>query len=265
MRSMRHDDADPQIESALADAASVVDWPHAEGMSARVAARIAGAPRRRQWVALPRFPRLAFAIAAVLLAIVGGALAWAPARDTVADRLGLPGIDITTGSKLPPAGSWLDLGERTTPEEASARAGFRPAPPPDTLGSPQTYLLVNPWGTQITYAYPPSGSLPEVGETGVGLLISQLAGTTNDSFIRKLLNPESTLELVDVGGAAGYWIAGQSHAFVYLAPDGTFHEEAIRLAGNVLIWTRGDVTYRIESALPLDRVIEIARHLEAGR
>lgn len=252
--------AESDLERTLSELGNEVAWPAAAGLSTRVAARVSTMPpyRRRWWSSAPRF---AFATAAMLLVIAAGTLAWAPARETIADRLGLGDIEITSDHSLPPAGVELALGERVAAGDAAARAGFPVAPPLASLAGPDVYMLVNPWGAQVSYAYRPTDSLPEVGDSGVGLLVSQLQGATTDSFIRKLLGSGSTLEVVDVGGEPGYWIAGEPHGFVYLAPDGSFHEEEIRLAGNVLIWTRGDVTYRIESALPLDRVREIARDL----
>ena len=254
---------DNDLGRALSELGPLVEWPTTGDLSVRVARFVAATPQpRRRWASAP-VPRLAFALAILMLTVVGGTLAWAPAREAVADRLGLPGIDITSRDTLPPVGGQLELGERVSASDARSQAGFPVAPPPESLGAPTTWLLVHPSGAQVSYVYGQTASLPEVGETGAGLLISQLQGTTNDSFIRKLLDPGSTLEVVDTGGSAGFWIAGEPHGFMYVAPDGTFHEERIRLAGNVLIWTRGDVTYRIESALPLDRVLEIARELRA--
>lgn len=264
MRSRRAAvNADNDLDRALSGLGPLVEWPTTGDLSGRVARRVAAAPQPgRRWAWTPA-PRLAFAVAVLVLAVVGGILAWAPARETVADRLGLPGVDITSGDTVPSVGGDLELGERMAVSESQVRAGFPVVSPPESLGTPAAYLLVNQWGAQVSYAYPASTAFPEVGDTGAGLLISQLQGTTNDSFIRKLLDPGSTLEVVDIDGAAGFWIAGQPHGFMYMAPDGTFHEERIRLAGNVLIWTLSDITYRIESVLPLDRVLEIGRELHA--
>jgi hypothetical protein len=42
-------------------------------------------------------------------------------------------------------------------------------------------------------------------------------------------------------------------------PDGTIVPDTVRLAGNVLIWQRGSLTIRLESALPLRTALRIAR------
>jgi len=63
----------------------------------------------------------------------------------------------------------------------------------------------------------------------------------------------TTAKPVQVGGAPGVWIAGGRH--VVVAPP-----VPPRLAGNVLIWVRGPVTYRLEGR---DLTLERARGLAA--
>jgi hypothetical protein len=43
--------------------------------------------------------------------------------------------------------------------------------------------------------------------------------------------------------------------------NGDFVHDSSRLAGNTLIWTDGDVTYRLESALDRDEAIDLASTL----
>ena len=58
--------------------------------------------------------------------------------------------------------------------------------------------------------------------------------------------------------AHGLWIAGEQHVVYWL-------EAPPRLAGNVLLWEDGGVTYRIEGKrLTKERALELAREMAAA-
>lgn len=269
-----HDRSDANLERALTDLGEQVVWPSERDLSAGVRARLAAtpAPRSSLWSWL-RSPRSAFAagaltafllVAAVLLAAPG-------ARDAVADRIGLGGVSITADptATLPlplgELGSNLQLGDRTSLEAAARFAGYRLiAPPLRDLGDPAVvYGLDAPGGTQVSYVYGPTARLPEVGDSGVGLLVSQFPGSTNESFIRKQLGADTQVEMVAVHGAPAYWISGEPHVFVYQDANGEFQEETFRLAANVLLWEVDGITVRIESLLPLDQVLPLAESMSS--
>ena len=67
------------------------------------------------------------------------------------------------------------------------------------------------------------------------------------------------LVVLMVNGASGYWISGGVHEIIYLDPNGVPISNTLRLAGNVLLWQRGDVTLRIESSLSLEQALAVAR------
>jgi hypothetical protein len=71
----------------------------------------------------------------------------------------------------------------------------------------------------------------------------------------------TTVQLVRVGDQAAYWIEGEPHEVVITDRNGDFVHDSSRLAGNTLIWTDGDVTYRLESALDRDEAIDLASTL----
>jgi hypothetical protein len=62
-----------------------------------------------------------------------------------------------------------------------------------------------------------------------------------------------------VNGHPGFWIEGQPHELFFLDRNGQPIPQTVRLAGNVLVWQQGALLLRIESALPLDRALMIAR------
>jgi len=186
-------------------------------------------------------------------------------RSTVAHRLGIGGVEIISAPTVPippELGHELLLGSPTTLADATPRLAYVSLPPPTTLGLPDAvYLLDPPPGGQLSYVYLPRDDLPEVDATGVGVLVSQFPGTTDDTLVGKMLEGGTTLEIVRVGSATGFWIAGQPHVFMYKNAQGNVRQDTLRLASNTLIWDVGGVTVRIESNLPKDQVIDIAESM----
>jgi hypothetical protein len=83
-------------------------------------------------------------------------------------------------------------------------------------------------------------------------------------FAQKQLGPGSRTVGVEVRGANGLWITGARHEIVYRVPStDQILFKTRRLAGNVLIWEAGDVTYRLEGAKTLADARAVARNLEA--
>lgn len=255
------------LERDLRDLAHALDYPAATTIAPKVRARLNAVPEQRApfwlgWVGTPRRTLVSLAVAFVLLfALV---LAVSPGtRTTVADRLGVPGIDISNdAAPMTATGTDLALGRDVTLQYATNRAGFATVSPPLALGDPDAvFLNEQTGGTQIAYIYAPRADLPEVADTGVGLLVLQFIGETNESFIQKQLRADSTIELVSVDGKPGYWISGEPHVFFYQDFSGAIREETIRLAGNVLLWEDAGRTLRIESALNRDAAIRIAESM----
>ncbi|HEY3110272.1 MAG TPA: hypothetical protein VGL23_16045, partial [Chloroflexota bacterium] len=204
----------------------------------------------------------------LLLALLAALLAGsAEVRSAIADRLGLRGVQIghlpfvpaPTPTLVPlPVGDRLGLGERLSLEAAGARFGA-PIALPAGLGEPdEVYLREPPAGGMVSLIYRPRPGLPAAGSTGVGLLISQFRGALTPEFLGKGLGPGSRVEQV---AARTLWIEGQPHLFFYRDRGGQVRDESVRLAGNVLLWERGDLTLRLESALERDEALRIAASL----
>ncbi len=264
-------EAGEALDRALRDLGADLAYPPTPDLARRVRGRLAAGPAgpRRFW-AVPRPAPRRFALAALLLLLLGAALAaLAPGvRTAVADRLGVRGIAITYATPAPaatpaPVGTAYSLGQPLSLAEARARVSFPILLPslPD-LGAPdEVYVGEPPAGGQVALVYRARPGLPPAAETGPGLLLTQFRGGVEPAFVKKFIEPGTRLEGVSVAGAQGYWIEGRPHLFTYRDAGGRVGEERIRLAGNTLLWERGGVTFRLESALSRDEALRIAASL----
>ena len=280
---------DEQLERALRAIGDQLAYPPTPDLARSVRARLAaGPPARRSalasWFATPFVRRLALAVV-LLVALAGAVLALSPGvRNAVADRLGVPGIVIeyatpTTANAptRPPAtpatparptttpvsvGERLGLGRRATFEEARAAASFTLVLPADpSLGPPdEVYLGLPPLAGQVSLVWLPRPGLPEAPGTGVGLLITQFRAGIDGGFAKKIPSDRTIVRSVVVNGRSGYWIEGEPHSFFYDLPGGTIPERP-RLAGNVLLWEQGGITYRIEGPRTLEEALRLAGSL----
>jgi hypothetical protein len=57
------------------------------------------------------------------------------------------------------------------------------------------------------------------------------------------------------------WIRGAPHVVMFRTRSGRVQDFTTRLAGNVLVWTRGDLTLRLEGELTKKRALELARSI----
>jgi hypothetical protein len=204
--------------------------------------------------------RVALALAAVLI-LAGGA---------VAGGLLVRGVrilitpEVTTPPPSPtvsgPLGRLLFLGEEASLEEARRQVDFGVLVPTAAgLPEPVVYVDDEPPGGRVSLVYAAGPRLPETEETGVGMLLMQFRGRLELPFLEKLVRADQIRE-VEVGEIRGYWVEGE-HVLVYLDERGRSFEERSRVAGNTLLWQRGDVTLRLESALPMEEAIRIAESM----
>jgi hypothetical protein len=280
---------EPELERMLLDLGSHLAYPPTPHIANAVRRRLLEQPATPKPFGarlLPFQRQVAIALLA-LIVLVAGVLALSPeARTAVAERLGLRSVQITQlpaqpspvaqrqpaaapatqASPSAPAapvptpspselGSRLSLGQRTTLDDARSRVPFA-IELPAALGPPDAvYVLETPPGGQVALVYAPRPDLPQASTTGVGLLVTEFQG----SFRLGKGLPEGTrLEELTVDGAHRYWLEGDPHVLFYLDARGQARNETTRLAGNVLAWDQGAVTFRIESALSKDAALAIA-------
>ncbi|HEX2171645.1 MAG TPA: hypothetical protein VHL09_04300 [Dehalococcoidia bacterium] len=282
---------DRDLERALSHLAHDLEFPPTPDLAPRVRRHltIAQRPARPAWK--PSGGRVLRVAAAIILLLIGAA--WFGSTEvarTVADRLGVRGIPIThlpfvpdpaptsgpapTGAPPPavaptsqvsptPLGAGLFLGERTSLEAAQARRAD-PILLPDApgLGLPDEVYFAPLQGIdQVALLYHPRPDLREVPGTGVGLLLTQFRGDLDPRMYGKMIGPETEIEELTIGGERAVWLSGRPHLFVYRDPTGEFRDDRVRLAGNVLLWERGNQTLRLESGLSRGEAIRIAESI----
>ena len=152
-----------------------------------------------------------------------------------------------------PLGHGLDLGERVDPSQARAAVDFAIRAPRE-LGPPNLVYLD---GSRIWLVYRARPGLPAAEETGVGLLVTEFRGSVDESLLKKVTMEGGTVTPIQVDGNRGYYVEG-AHSLLFLDGSGNVIEERTRVAGNVLVWEEGGVTYRLESALGLGESVAIA-------
>jgi hypothetical protein len=230
------------IEHRLREASDV--WfPPTPAIAEAARAQLPEAPETHR-----RPSRRLLAIALAALVVTGTAVA--ASLDLV------PGIRIRHVERLPEVRltSPPPFGREVALSEATRGAGFTLLLPRD-LGSPdRLYLDRDRRGSPIVTAV-------YGGNERARLVLTQWTGRA--ILFDKLLTFPGRTEYVDVGGAPGVWIEGPEHAVFYLGSFGAEERIAGYLAGNVLSWQRGRVSYRLEAGVSQRRALELAATLRA--
>jgi hypothetical protein len=88
-------------------------------------------------------------------------------------------------------------------------------------------------------------------------LVELAADPQSYPVMMKLVPPGATVSSVSINDAAAEWVEG-AHEIAYVAPDGTVRNDTVRRSGNVLVWTVGSVTLRIEGLDSIDEALHVA-------
>jgi hypothetical protein len=116
-----------------------------------------------------------------------------------------------------------------------------------------------PPGGQVTLVYPASADLPRIGGRNVGATLTELEATTGSQFLDKMVGAGTKVETLTIAGEPAIWLEGAPHVVIYRGRDGIDYTVPTAFAGNVLLWQRGPLLLRLESALPRSVALEIAR------
>jgi len=256
---------DVELQRALRDLGPRYPYPPTPNLASRVRLRITAQPvSQPRRLELWRDPRRLALVAAVLLVLLGvAALANPTTRDAIAHFFHVRGVIVNReASPLPSLspGTPLDLGRRTTMDDAQSAVSF-PIAVPAELGAPDAvYVVSGIPGGEVALAYSPRPGIPLVKQTGLGVLITEFRGDLIPGFLTKGLGEGTTAQEVSVNGDPGWWIAGEPH-MIYVQVAGNDQSEMLRMAANTLIWEHAGVTYRIESGLSKAEAFRIAAGL----
>jgi hypothetical protein len=258
------------LEVVLRDLGERAVFPGEAALAERVVTRLAAEqaePSTRRW-----WRTVGLAAAAVLLAVALTVALSPGVRRAVADFLGIGAVRIHPAD---PATISSVVGHAPVPSAADAALGRSVAsvveareatglelPLPEALGPPDAvFVRRNVAGDVVTLRWAPSPSLPSTADPRAGALLTVVRATVDDGLLDKVLGRNTTYERVSVGGEPGLVLSGGSHVVALRAPDGSVIEDTARLAGTTLLWTVGDVTYRLEAELDRDALVVIAESI----
>jgi hypothetical protein len=197
--------------------------------------------------------RRAAVLALALVAIaVGAAFAVPQARSAILRFFHLGGETIIRVDTLPPAverSQAAGLGSPLSRSKAVRTLGFRLLlPPVHGKGPERVYLLGDSVGTVVLRSH------------GRPVLLSEFS-SPGEMGLKKLTVNETRVQWVQVDGRAALWIRG-THTLSYFDRQLGFREQTIRIRSNVLVWTRGRLTLRLEGALTRAQAIALAQTVD---
>jgi len=230
-----------ELEQALVSLGRELDVPPTPNLAGTVRARIA---RRR---AARRLFVVAFAVA-----VVGAGIAMAvpDARSAILRFFGIGSVKIERVDTLPAsrhAPVTAGLGPARTRAEAEQIAGFRMVLPGFKSAPPLRYYAIR--GALIATVIR-SGPTP--------VLLTELKGEQT-WLSKKLVDPNTRVEPARVDVYDGLFLSGGRHVLLYQsARNGEIRQVTTRFAGNVLLWSDGNLTYRLEGRLSRDEAIRLA-------
>jgi hypothetical protein len=245
---------DQELGSALASLE--LDWPPTPELSGTIIT-VTASPARARVVRLPlaRRSRILLIAAATLLLLAGAAVA----AKLVID-LGAVVVRVSEEPRNLPGASPPPFGEPVSLEEAAALQGSE-VPIPAALGDPDRV-----WADQVTtdagsivrvtLAWRTEPDLPAIEGTRFGAVLMRFEG--NFEIASKEVHQDTgSLEPAWVGNSEAFWTTGP-HLLRLLTADGM---ALVRVDGNVLLWSDGLSTLRLETAVPKAEAIRIAESL----
>jgi hypothetical protein len=238
---------------ALRDAGRELAYPTTPPISQGVVARLEAERERRK---RPRFPAVSLWSRRRVLALVAvgliGLLALA-----FAARLVIGAAEIRVQPGVTPSGPPLGpdaLGDPVPVDRVEQQVGFMLRAPAGPLPD-EAYVFVSAGGDGALLAWEAGDRYPSLPGTPWGLILVEFR-TDEGSLVKDVGGFEDVQE-VRVDGRAAFWIEAP-HELHVITDEGS---ETFRVDGNVLIWTQGAVTYRLETSLGLSEAVALAESL----
>lgn len=197
------------------------------------------------------FPWRAVALTAAVLAVaLAAAFAVPQARTTILRWFHLRGATVERVETLPAAQERSragGLGRRMSESQAERFVGFHLLLPP-LRGRPAVYVLDDTLATVIL----------RLGDRPV--LLSEYVAKSY-ALLQKSVGAKAVVEPVRVDGERGLWLEGPPHTLTYFNGNGEFQERTVKITGNVLLWTQGPVTLRLEGRISKAEALKLARRI----
>ena len=226
-----------ELERALVALGRELDIPAEPDLRSRVRERI---ERRSRY-------RRALALAVALLVAFGIALAVPTARSAILRFFHIGAVTIERVDTLPAARDRplvAGLGPALLLHEAEKSSGVP--------------LVLK--GTRPRRFYAQPGLIATVLHyRGTSVLLAELQGDQM-GLTKKFAAPDTQVEPAPIG-SFGIWLDGGKHVLIWEVGSGEIQQMERRLAGNVLIWTEGNRTYRLEGGLNLGQMLELGRQI----
>jgi hypothetical protein len=207
---------------------------------------------------------IGFGLPGLRIVILGPAPS--PSPGVVGPSLSPGASPTSTPTPTPPSLESLNLGSPVERSAAQAAVGYSvKLPSLPELGQPLgIYAQGNPPEARVSAIYaanpsfPAGSNPPNVAGEPVAIIVMEFPGLLDEGYLKKVLEPGTSIQSQTVSGHQGFWISGEPHQLVYVGPDGNGKEDAVRVVGNVLAWNDGDLTFRIEGARDLEAALRIA-------
>jgi hypothetical protein len=254
---------DRELERELGELGSRIEYPPTPDLARAARRRLEEEERtpRRGGFGLPTLSAR-WAAAAALFLFLAVPLLSPATRETfsgpfvagpAADGGKPQGVAVESGDGAPRPSS-LGRAESITLREARARAGDGAPvllPRAKELGEPdEVYALGRPSRGGVALVYRSRPGLPPLGGTEIGLVLTELPGDLESTYLGEAVSMRG-FEEVRVGGGGGYWIPdGRRLA----RPD----HRTWRPRAGVLLWEREGRALRLEADLPKGEAIRIA-------
>jgi hypothetical protein len=226
-----------ELERALVALGRELDIPAEPDLRSRVRDRIERKPRHRT----------ALVLVLALLVAVGIALAVPPARSAILRFFHIGSVTIERVETLPAARERslvAGLGPPLSLREAENSSGV-----PLVLAAPQPSTVYAQQGLIATVLH----------RKGKPILLAELQGDQL-GLTKKFVAPDTSVQPAPIG-SFGLWLEGGKHVLLWTADSGETLQMERRFAGNVLIWTDGNRTYRLEAALNRSQMLELGRQI----
>lgn len=154
----------------------------------------------------------------------------------------------------------------TTLAEARHRVNFAILLPtyPEGIGEPDEVYVQELYSSSdvqviLVYRVRPDLAFQPLVETDTLFTLYQFR---TQGIFMKVVRSGTRLAELTVDGAKAFWLQGDFHLLKYRDASGQERVEMERVVkDNTLAWEVGDVTYRLETSLPLEEALKIARSL----